>query len=43
MPIFWTASNHDQRLAAAATPAEPRTVWFSAIGDYADFLDGVEP
>lgn len=28
---------YDQRLVAAATPSEPRTVWFSAIGDYQDF------
>lgn len=32
----------EQRLCAAATPAEPRTVWFSAVGDYADFAPGVE-
>lgn len=32
----------DQRLVAAATPAEPRTMWFSAIGEFANFLDGVE-
>jgi len=32
----------DQRLAAAATPSEPRTVWFSAIGDFADFAPGIE-
>lgn len=30
----------DQRLVAAATTAEPRTVWFSAVGDFADFGDG---
>lgn len=33
---------HDQRLVAAATPTEPRTVWLSAIGDFADFAPGVE-
>lgn len=33
---------YDQRLVAAATPSEPRTVWFSAIGDFADFGDGIE-
>lgn len=33
---------YDQRLIAAATPTEPRTVWFSAIGDYADFQPGTE-
>jgi hypothetical protein len=32
----------EQRLAAAATPGEPRTVWFSAVGDFADFTPGVE-
>lgn len=32
----------EQRLCAAATPSEPRTVWFSAVGDYADFSPGVE-
>lgn len=33
---------YEQRLAVAATPSEPRTAWFSAIGDYADFAPGVE-
>lgn len=33
---------HDQRLVAAATPTEPRTVWLSAIGDFTDFAPGVE-
>lgn len=33
---------YDQRLVAAATPAEPRTVWFSTAGDYADFAPGTE-
>lgn len=33
---------YEQRLVAAATPAEPRSIWFSAVGDYADFLDGTE-
>ncbi|WP_347137523.1 hypothetical protein [Paracoccus sp. SSK6] len=33
---------HDQRLVAAATPSEPRTVWFSVLGDYLDFEDGTE-
>lgn len=32
----------EQRLCAAATPSEPRTVWFSAVGDYSDFSPGVE-
>lgn len=32
----------NQRLCAAATPAEPRTVWFSVAGDFSDFLDGTE-
>lgn len=33
---------HDQRLVAAATPSEPRTLWFSVIGDYLDFDPGTE-
>lgn len=33
---------HDQRLVAAATPAEPRTLWFSVIGDYLDFDPGTD-
>lgn len=33
----------DQRLVYAATPSEPRTVWFSTVGDFADFLPSVEP
>lgn len=37
-----TLELYDQRLAAAATPTEPRTVWFSAVGDFADFGDGTE-
>lgn len=37
-----TLEIYEQRLVAAATPAEPRTVWFSAVGDYADFNDGIE-
>ena len=32
----------DQRLVFAATPAEPRSLWFSAVGDFADFTPGVE-
>lgn len=32
----------DQRLVAAATPSEPRTLWFSVVGDFADFTEGVE-
>lgn len=32
----------DQRLVAAASIAEPRTVWFSTIGDYTDFGAGIE-
>lgn len=30
---------YDQRLVAAATPSEPRSAWFSAIGDFADWAD----
>lgn len=37
-----TLEIYDQRLAAAATATEPRTVWFSAIGDFADFDPGTE-
>lgn len=33
---------HDQRLMAAATPADPRTFWASAVGNYEDFTPGVE-
>lgn len=33
---------HEQRLVAAGTESEPRTVWFSVIGDYSDFSPGVE-
>lgn len=32
----------DQRLVATATASDPRTLWFSAVGDYADFLDGTK-
>lgn len=32
----------DQRLVAAATPIEPRTLWFSAAGDFSDFSPGIE-
>ncbi|AZB54432.1 hypothetical protein EBL89_03510 [Cereibacter sphaeroides] len=33
---------YEQRLAGAATPSEPRTVWFSAVGDFSDFDPGTE-
>ncbi len=33
---------YDQRLAAAATPTEPRTVWFSTAGDFSDFTPDIE-
>lgn len=33
---------HGQRFAAAGTPSEPRTIWFSAEGDYADLSPGVD-
>lgn len=33
---------HDQRLVAASSPAEPRTVWFSAVGAFEDFTPGVQ-
>jgi hypothetical protein len=32
----------DQRLVAAATASEPRTIWFSAVGDFTNFADGTE-
>lgn len=34
---------HEQRLVFAATPSEPRTVWFSTAGDFSDFAPSVEP
>lgn len=34
---------YDQRLAAAATATDPRTVWFSAAGDFSDWAPSVEP
>jgi hypothetical protein len=33
----------DQRLVAASSTREPRTIWFSGVGSYADFLDGTDP
>lgn len=33
----------DERLAAAATPSDPRTIWFSAGGDFADQEPSLEP
>ena len=33
---------YQQRAAYAATPSEPRTVWFSTIGDFRDFTAGTE-
>lgn len=32
----------EQRLVAAGTSSEPRTIWFSVVGDYADFTPGTE-
>lgn len=32
-----TISIYDRRLACANTPGEPRTIWFSTLGDYLDF------
>lgn len=32
----------DQRIVAAATPLEPRTIWFSTAGDFSDFAPGIE-
>ncbi len=37
-----TIETHEQRLCAAATPSDPRTVWFSAVGDYGDFSPSVD-
>lgn len=31
-----------QRLVAAATPSEPRTIWFSTVGDYENFEPGTD-
>lgn len=33
---------HDQRLVVAATPTDPRTVWFSVSGDFTDFEAGTD-
>lgn len=33
---------YEQRLCAAATPSAPRTIWFSAVGDFADFNADIE-
>lgn len=33
---------YDQRLVAAATPRDPRTVWFSAIGSFSQFGGNTE-
>lgn len=33
---------YDQRLVMAATPASPRTVWFSAVGGFTEFEPSVE-
>jgi hypothetical protein len=37
-----TLQFYDQRLAAAASKTEPRSIWFSTVGDFADFEPGVE-
>lgn len=34
---------HDQRFVAAGTPSAPRTVWFSALGDFSDMEPTDEP
>lgn len=31
-----------ERLIAAATPSDPRTLWFSTVGDFNDFTPGIE-
>lgn len=33
---------YDQRLVAAATTSDPRTIWFSTAGDFTDFAPGIE-
>ena len=33
---------YEQRLVAAATPTDPRTIWFSGIGTFTDFEPGTE-
>lgn len=33
---------YEQRLVAASTPNDPRTLWFSAVGDYQDFEPGTD-
>lgn len=38
-----TLAVYDQRLFAAGTYRDPRTVWFSVIGDFSDFQDGSDP
>lgn len=40
----WPAAieSYEQRLCVAATPSDPRTVWFSGVGDFADFAPSVE-
>lgn len=34
--------SYEQRLCAAATPTDPRTMWLSAVGNYADFAPSIE-
>jgi len=31
-----------ERVIAAATPTDPRTLWFSTVGDFGDFAPGIE-
>jgi hypothetical protein len=33
---------YDQRLVFAATASEPRSIWFSTVADFSDFLPGTE-
>lgn len=33
---------YDQRFVAAASPADPRTIWFSTVGAFEDFYPGIE-
>lgn len=37
-----TVTIYDQRLVYAGTPSDPRTIWFSAVGNFRDFEPSVE-
>ncbi len=38
-----TLEIYDQRLVAAATPTDPRTIWFSTLGVFSDFEPSIDP